>query len=106
MEGGAVGGRREQGRWQKASRRREVLEGFLPSLSRKMNLHSGNSYPEPKGASWCQRIGRSQLKSLESRVPGSGSWQDALLGRERNKQINLLISMIISGGEPCYKGNK
>lgn len=93
MEGGAVGGRREPGRWQKAGRRREVLEGFLPSLSRKMNLHSGNSYQEPKGASWCQRIGRSQLKFLESRVPGlhwargptcTGSWQDALF-EEREK---------------------
>ena len=49
MEGGAVDGRREPGRWQEAGRR-------PASLSRKMTLHSGNIYREPKGASRCQRI--------------------------------------------------
>lgn len=49
-------GRREPGRWQKAGRRREVPEGFLPSLSRKKTLHSGNTYQELKGASRCQRM--------------------------------------------------
>lgn len=115
-EGGAGGGRREPGRWQKAGRRREGGGGGIPTLSFKENDSPFRKQsPRAPGPGRCQRMGRSHLRFLPrakyQHLLGPGgrrggqtcprSWQDVLFGEIEKKQINLLISMIISGGDPC-----
>lgn len=112
--GGVGGCRREVAR---ASGRHEEQEGFLPSLSRKLTLHSGNIYQEPEGAKQASEDREESVKILTKRqvCQACTGPRDAIerqthlpllpgrmLGSGR-EETSLLISRMLSRGNQCHR---